>query len=577
MPQIPKRVVEIAQQLKQGEKPRRWKVKTMMKWFDAERRRDNVVSKIKEALSFAGITTDPDFATTLSVDDHVTFLLIPDSTPQNAPSNAVDLPPSPTPPAAGSAAVFDLPSEPNHVGDDDNVSPVEPDMQSPDVLEPETDEEPEKPITPVDARVVLSQPHDWTVSTLEDKFKRGKLNLQPKYQREYVWKVRPELPSRLIESLLLKIPIPPIYLGTTPNGVHEVIDGQQRLTTLLGFVRNEFPLRKLTRRTDLDKKLFKELPEDAQNKILDAAIHCVEIDAGDDADLRYEIFERLNRGSMILNEQELRNCVYRGPFNDLLAKLETDSTWRKVKGGNTPDRRFIEREMILRFFAFANRLPYYAGNLKQFLNQYMEKHAPKTPDLIKEQEAMFRQTMQNIHAVFGGRSAKLYNIKSKTKNGEWDTKFSIAVLDIQASALMGQPPAKVQMKAEQIRELFLLFLLTNQGGIQEAISRQTAGSKPTKVRWTLFRSLVQPILDGTEVEPRFFEYSFRKMLYDKSRECKLCHNEIHSFEDSTVDHITPYSKNGKTIPENAQLAHRNCNAIKHVSVSPGAADGAAVG
>ena len=76
--------------------------------------------------------------------------------------------------------MFDPPTEPNHAGEGDNVSPVELDMQSPDVLEPETDEEPEKPITAVDARVVLSQPHDWTVSTLEDKFKRGKLNLQPK-------------------------------------------------------------------------------------------------------------------------------------------------------------------------------------------------------------------------------------------------------------------------------------------------------------------------------------------------------------------------------------------------------------
>jgi hypothetical protein len=71
------------------------------------------VSKIKEALSFAGITTDPDFATTVSVDDHVTILLIPDSTPQNAPLDAVDLPPSPTPPDAGSAAVFDVRSPKN--------------------------------------------------------------------------------------------------------------------------------------------------------------------------------------------------------------------------------------------------------------------------------------------------------------------------------------------------------------------------------------------------------------------------------------------------------------------------------
>jgi len=107
----------------------------------------------------------------------------------------------------------------------------------------------------------------------------------------------------------------------------------------------------------LNGKLFKELPKEHQEKILDSPIRSIVIDAAKNMDLRYEIFERLNRGSMQLNEQEIRNCVYRGPFNDLLAELEKDQTWRKVKGGSDPEGRFKEREMILRFFAFANRLP----------------------------------------------------------------------------------------------------------------------------------------------------------------------------------------------------------------------------
>ncbi len=80
---------------------------------------------------------------------------------------------------------------------------------------------------------------------LEAKYKKGKIDLQPEYQREYVWSQRPELPSRLIESLLLDIPIPPIYFAEMPDKRLEVIDGQQRLTTLMKFVNNEFVLRKL--------------------------------------------------------------------------------------------------------------------------------------------------------------------------------------------------------------------------------------------------------------------------------------------------------------------------------------------
>jgi 5-methylcytosine-specific restriction endonuclease McrA len=83
------------------------------------------------------------------------------------------------------------------------------------------------------------------------------------------------------------------------------------------------------------------------------------------------------------------------------------------------------------------------------------------------------------------------------------------------------------------------------------------------VRWTKFRELVDPIIDGTVLEPRFFELAYRRALYDESPICLLCGNQIHSFEDSTVDHITPYTKGGRTVSANAQLAHRGCNARKN--------------
>jgi hypothetical protein len=93
----------------------------------------------------------------------------------------------------------------------------------------------------------------------------------------------------------------------------------------------------------LNTKFFKDLPQPQQETILDTPIRSIVIDAAKNTDLRYEVFERLNRGSMVLNEQELRNCVYRGEFNDLLAELEADTNWRKVKAGDTPDPRFKER------------------------------------------------------------------------------------------------------------------------------------------------------------------------------------------------------------------------------------------
>jgi len=94
-----------------------------------------------------------------------------------------------------------------------------------------------------------------------------------------------------------------------------------------------------------------------------------------------------------------------------------------------------------------------------------------------------------------------------------------------------------------------------------ALTRTPFG--PLSRAWTKFRGLVDQILQGTLVEPRFFDFQLRKDLYDRSPVCKLCNNQIHSFDDCTVDHVVPYSKGGKTVPENAQLAHRGCNARKN--------------
>lgn len=167
--------------------------------------------------------------------------------------------------------------------------------------------------------------------------------------------------------------------------------------------------------------------------------------------------------------------------------------------------------------------------------------------------------------MFGEHSARLYEVNPRTNNGDWDSKFSVTALDIQASALMNRPPAKVQMAAEQIRELFLFTMLTDVE-VQDAISKRTGSTAQTKIRFTKFKTLVDPIIDGVLLEPRFFDLQFRKELWNKAHVCQLCKNEIHLFEDCTVDHIMPYSKNGKTSPENAQLAHRGCNARKNAQL-----------
>jgi len=120
-------------------------------------------------------------------------------------------------------------------------------------------------------------------------------------------------------------------------------------------------------------------------------------------------------------------------------------------------------------------------------------------------------------------------------------EVSITVFDIQAAALMNRSTAKVQLAAEQIRELFIFTMLTDVE-LQDTISRRTGSTSQTKIRWSRFRDLASPIIDGTLVEPRFFSYPFREELWRKSHTCLLCNNEIHSFEDCTVTIFCRMSK-----------------------------------
>jgi hypothetical protein len=322
--------------------------------------------------------------------------------------------------------------------------------------------------------------------------------------------------------------------------------------------------------SSLNGKHFKDLTDEQQDKIYDSSqIRSIVINTGQRPDLRYEVFERLNRGSVALTEQELRNSLYRGSFNDLLAQMEENYRWRKVKGSDEPEPRFKEREIILRFFSFADRMDSYKGNLKRFLNEYMGVYAPNDELLLEEQETMFKETMRNIYDVFGSRSARLYvtDIESSSEvHGRWESKFSVSAFDIQSSAMIGQDNEKVQKAAEQIREAYLFLLLTN-FEVRDAIRGQTSSADKTKTRWFSFKAKVQDILANTETEPRFFSHEERRELYDDSPLCKICGNEVHSFEDCTVDHIQPYSKGGKTALANAQLAHRSCNARKWATVT----------
>lgn len=148
---------------------------------------------------------------------------------------------------------------------------------------------------------------------------QGRINLNPDWQREYVW--RGKRPSYLIESIFMKIPIPVIFLSKTKDGAYEVIDGVQRLTTIYNFFEDKFTLSNLEVFPELNGKKFSELSRSHQSQLEDAVITNFQLSEHTAQDLLFATFERINTGGVKLNEMEIRNCIYRGSLNSKLRQL----------------------------------------------------------------------------------------------------------------------------------------------------------------------------------------------------------------------------------------------------------------
>ena len=222
-------------------------------------------------------------------------------------------------------------------------------------------------------------PKDSDIDGLYRYYQKGRLLIQPNYQRKYVWDAKKA--SLLIESILMNIPIPIVYLAATQDEKINVIDGQQRLTSIFSFIDGKFPdgkvfkLTGLKVLTELKGKTFKDLEESLQNKISDYSIRTITFTADSDPELQYEIFSRLNTGSVALNSQELRNCIYRGEFNEFIKELAADTDYLALLGLKTPHKRMTDVELVLRFVSFyKNSYINYKSPIKMFLNDTMRAY-----------------------------------------------------------------------------------------------------------------------------------------------------------------------------------------------------------
>ena len=419
------------------------------------------------------------------------------------------------------------------------------------------------------------QTKDFTIEGLYAKKKKGVLDPSPKWQRNYVYDRKRA--SSLIESVLLNVPIPAVYLAEETDHTLSIIDGQQRLSSFFYYIDEQFPTRdkegefsefKLTGLKILDHlngKKFLDLDRTLQLKINDTTIHVITIKNTSNEDVKFEIFERLNTGSMKLYEDEIRNSVYRGPYIDLLDELAEDKVFNDlVRKPNFKNRMFY-RGMILRFLALSEKdIHLYKPSMKQFCNKELLEHRNISKNKTDEYKKRFRKSVDLCFSVFGENAFRRFNPgKSKADcNGTWvASRINMALFDVQMCGFAMYEHSKLLGHYDEIREA-MLDLMCNDKEFSDAIEMKTSGREQMGIRFKKWLDTLDGIAKGSPPSPRVFPYAVKKQLFDEDPTCKLCGNRIMAIEDSEVDHKDPYSKGGPTTLNNAQLSHRYCNRHK---------------
>lgn len=283
---------------------------------------------------------------------------------------------------------------------------------------------------------VITYPADFTLEGLVSKFHKGNLKV-PGFQRNYVWNITQA--SRLIESFLLGLPVPAIFLFTDDEKNEQlVIDGQQRLKTLVyyfdGYFGEEtngkkrvFKLSGLNEKSPFYNKTYKDLEasdKSSFNKLNDSVLRAFVIKqlTPNGNTSVYHIFERLNTGGTQLVGQEIRNCVYHGPFNDLLCKLNLLPKWRAIFGSQSPHKRQKDVELILRFLSFHYDGENYSRPIKDFMSTFMYKHQYADADTLREFEQLFEKTCE---VILDGLGEKPFHIWSGLNVAVFDSVFTV--------------------------------------------------------------------------------------------------------------------------------------------------------
>lgn len=307
--------------------------------------------------------------------------------------------------------------------------------------------------------------------------------MDPDFQRQFVWGV--DRQSKLIESALLRIPLPVFYLAETSDGKVVVVDGLQRLTSFHRFLNGQFSLRDLAFAKDLNGSKFNDLDSSLKNRLEDTQLTLYLIDSKVPDEAKYEIFERVN-GGVPLTRQQMRNCLYVGEATRWLGRMADHNDFLEATARSLNWKTMRDRECINRFAGFYVRgVNQYGGEMEDFLNLTLKKmNAACDFELLT---ADFLKSMRINKAIFGRHA-----FRKSIGEGHSRSVINVALFDIFSVEFAAWPEEAAKARAEEICNATKAMLRDNE--FLEAISRSTNSTRNVKMRFQFIESHIRPLL-----------------------------------------------------------------------------------
>lgn len=343
---------------------------------------------------------------------------------------------------------------------------------------------------PFDASKIDIRMSQLSLDQLVKRLKRQQINLYPEYQRlPELWK--PERMSQLIESLLIRLPLPVFYFDGS-NDVWEVVDGLQRLSAFKRFMVDEgdkaLRLTGLEYLTEYNGKTFAELPAFLQTRIEESQLLIYIINPGTPDDIKYNIFKRINTGGLILTPQEIRNALNQGVPAKTVREMADIEAFRRF---NIPKDRMEDCDFVTRFIGFYDGYSHYQPDLDTWLNAGLAALKKKTPDQLGRLKADFKKAMYAAHDLFDDDAfRKRYEPNARRK------PINKALFDAWSVNLAHLSEAEIALLKRRKRKLQQAFIqLMNTEAFDVAVSRSTGDAVSVRRRFEGIAALIQGILN----------------------------------------------------------------------------------